>query len=72
MNRQDVFGAVTGGITGFISAGFYQTWIQPMILAGVCALIGLVITHYGRRLLHSFDNWRTIRKLGKYRENGKQ
>lgn len=68
---QDIIGAITGGVTGFISSGFYETWIQPMILAAVCALIGLLITHYGRRLLNSFDNWRVIRKLGKYRDNGK-
>lgn len=67
-NVQDIIGSAISGIAGFISSNFYETWVQPMILAAVCALIGLVITHYGRRCLNSFDNWRTIRKPGKYKD----
>lgn len=71
-NLQDIFGTLIGWVTGFISSGFYETWIQPMVISAVCALIGLIVTHYGRRILNSWDNWRNIKKLDKYKSNGRQ
>lgn len=41
---QDIFGTILGGATGWITSGMYHDWIQPMILAAVCALIGLLVT----------------------------
>lgn len=61
---QDIAGACIGGITGWISQGFYKEWIQPMILAAACAFIGLLVTHYGKKIFQWLDgklkdnNWK--------------
>lgn len=51
---------------------WWHDWMKPALQSLIGAVIGLLVIHYGKRILISFDNWRTIRKLGKYRENGKQ
>lgn len=48
---QELFGTAIGGITGFISGGIYQDWIQPVLLSAICALVGLIVTHYGKKLI---------------------
>lgn len=50
-NFQELFGTAIGFTTGWLSSPVYKDWIQPMILSGICALIGLLITHYGKKLL---------------------
>lgn len=48
---QEYLGTAIGGVTGWISQGVYKDWIQPVILSAVCALIGLLVTHYGKKLI---------------------
>jgi hypothetical protein len=50
-NFQEVLGTAIGGVTGFITTGFYDTWVQPVLISGLCALFGLLITHYGKKIL---------------------
>ena len=60
---QDIFGTCIGWITGWITSGLYENWIQPMILAAVCAFIGLLVTHFGKRVLawleKKDDRWKS-------------
>lgn len=69
MKNQDIIGALGSGVTGYISTVFYETWVQPIIISAVCAVIGLLITHYGRRFLNSLDNRRLFPK---FKQNGKK
>ena len=50
----DFMGACIGGVSGFIANGFYKDWVQPVIVSAICALIGLIVTHYGKKLLNKW------------------
>lgn len=63
---QDIFGTFIGGATGWITSGMYHDWIQPMLLAAVCAFIGLLVTHFGKKLFKWLEH-----PSDKYRSNGR-
>jgi len=50
-NFQELLGTTIGGVTGYISSSFYTTWVQPVLLSAVCALVGLLVTHFGKKVL---------------------
>lgn len=54
-----------------IEHAWWSDWAKPALQSFIGAVIGLLVIHFGKRLLNSFDNWRTIRKLGKFRDNGR-
>jgi hypothetical protein len=51
---QELFGTAIGGVTGWLSSGVYHDWIQPVLLSAICALVGLIITHYGKKVIKRF------------------
>lgn len=51
---QELFGTVVGGVTGWVTSGIYKDWIQPIILSAVCAVVGLLVTHYGKKILNKW------------------
>lgn len=69
-------GAIAPHVKAFIAfawwgATWWTDWVKPSLQSLVGAVIGLFVIHYGKQLLHSFDNWRSIRKLNKFRNNGR-
>lgn len=54
-----------------VEHAWWDDWAKPSLQSLVGAIIGLLVLHYGKRILNSFDNWRVIRKLGKFRDNGR-
>jgi hypothetical protein len=46
----EIVGSTIGGTTGLVTSGFYD-WVQTIALTIVCSLIGLLVSHFGKRLL---------------------
>lgn len=71
-NLHEITGVIIGGITPTVSKlieqSWWTDWARPVILSGICSIIGLLIMHYGKRLLNSLD----AKRLPKFRGNGKQ
>jgi hypothetical protein len=69
---------ITGAIIGMASPhiekiliehSWWDDWAKPSLQSLVGAVIGLLVIHYGKKLLNSLDNWWTIRKLDKWKDN---
>lgn len=73
MKKADICGAVIGllfaHVEKFLQQTWWKDWVQPLLLSFSGAIIGVIVFHYGPGLLRKFDNWRTIRKLKKYKDN---
>lgn len=41
-------GAGTGG---YVGAKLFDDWFRPIIVATLCAVIGLLVNHFGKKLL---------------------
>jgi hypothetical protein len=54
-HQNEFRGAVIGGASGFLSHPFYKDWIQPIMISIICAVAGLLITHYGKKILLWID-----------------
>lgn len=65
---EEIAGTIIGGVTGFITQPLYDDWIKPIILTIICSLIGLFISHYGKKILNS---WEYNKKLPRFKKNGK-
>ena len=48
---EEVAGTIIGGVTGWITQPVYDDWVKPMILTIVCSLLGLLVSHFGKKLL---------------------
>lgn len=75
--KDKTLGAVIGMISPHIEKilvehAWWTDWAKPSLQSLVGAVIGLLVIHYGKKILTAFDNWRTRRALNKYRSNGKQ
>ena len=51
----DIVGVAVGGTTGFISSAFFHDWMKPVLLSAACAFVGLVISHYGKKVFVWID-----------------
>lgn len=58
----EYIGVTVGGVTGWISQGVYKDWIQPILLSALCAFVGLLVTHYGKKALEWFESKRKKKK----------
>ena len=47
----EIYNTIGAGLVGFIGTKVFETWIQPVIITAICAVISLLISHYGRRRL---------------------
>jgi hypothetical protein len=54
-HHNEARGAFIGGASGFISQPFFKNWVQPIMVSIICAVAGLVITHYGKKILQWID-----------------
>jgi len=54
IKQSNVLCTAIGGVSGYISTGFFSTWIQPVIISAVCALVGLLVSHFGKKVLKKF------------------
>lgn len=52
----EIYNAIGGGVVGFISSKVFETWIQPVLITAICAIISLLISHFGRRRLEGRHN----------------
>jgi hypothetical protein len=59
---EEYVGTVVGGVTGWLSQSVYKDWIQPILLSAACAFVGLLISHYGKKLLERFESKRKKKK----------
>ena len=50
-NFDEITGTLIGGITGWITQPLYDDWIQPIMLTIICSILGLLISHFGKKLL---------------------
>lgn len=50
-NIDEITGTVIGGVTGWVTQPLYDDWIKPMLLTVICSIIGLLISHFGKKLL---------------------
>lgn len=66
--RDKIFYACEGVLIGLIGHHIWNDVVLPILVSAACAVVTLLIQVYGRRVLNSFDNWRTIRKLGKFND----
>lgn len=46
--------AIGGGVIGFIGSQLYKDWVQPVLLTIICAVISLLIGHFGKKLLNKW------------------
>ena len=51
---EEYTGTIIGGITGYVATSFYSTWVQPVLISALCAFVGLLITHFGKKILKKF------------------
>lgn len=47
----EFYNAIGGGVLGYIGSKIFETWIQPILITAICAIISLLISHYGKRIL---------------------
>lgn len=50
-HSEETAGTASAGVGGFYAARVYEDWVRPILLAAVCALVGLLVTHFGKKLL---------------------
>lgn len=48
---EEIIGTLLGGSAGMISQSVYDDWIRPILVSAICAVIGLLITHFGKQIL---------------------
>lgn len=48
---EECVGTVIGAVTGFISQPIYDDWIKPVLLTVICSVIGLLVSHFGKKIL---------------------
>ena len=65
-NIEEVRYTLGGGLTGFIGSTFWKDWAQPVAVTIICAVISVLIGHFGKRFLNrkKYDTH--------YKSNGKQ
>jgi len=50
-HSEETAGTASAGAGGYYAAHVYDDWIRPILVSGACALVGLLITHFGKKLL---------------------
>lgn len=53
---EDIWGFSIGGTAGFVAHSFYGDYVKPVIISTACAVIGLLVSHYGKKLLKWIDS----------------
>lgn len=53
-HAEEIAGTVLGFMGGIYSQKdvVYSEWIQPIMVAGLCALVSLLISYFGKMLLN--------------------
>lgn len=54
-HSNELRGALIGGTSGFLSQPFFHDWVKPIAISIICAIAGLLIAHYGKKLLNLID-----------------
>jgi hypothetical protein len=76
MRKDECIGAVIGFVSPhmetILARTWWDDWMQPSLQSLIGAVIGLLVMHFGKKLLNGIDNWLNIRKLDRWKKNGRQ
>jgi hypothetical protein len=61
--------ALGGGGLGFIGTRLWEDWVYPILITIVCALFSLIIGHFGKRAMNSWQYKKDVFKT-KVKQNG--
>lgn len=67
-NFLEIWNTFTGGAIGWAGSSLFKEWIQPVLLTIICAVISLLIGHFGK--LH-LEKRSKAKQSARIKSNGK-
>lgn len=53
-NIEEISGTLIGAVTGFVTQPLYDDWIKPILMTVICSIVGLLVSHFGKKLLEKW------------------